>query len=201
MVGAVLMAAAACRPKTYHYVDELDAVVTVQNPQYSTDGMMTYYLDETVVDLSDFVSDPIEIDHDKVDPVILGSIEQNMDSLGWTAIDDMNAADAVIVAGVVVSENWVWYSYWWYDWWWWYYPPVAVPVSYPSGSVVITMVDPNEPIDGPPAGGEDPQQGVPVVWAAGIQGLLRSTTSADLRALEAGIDQAYDQSPYLEVTQ
>lgn len=188
--GALLL---GCRPESIQYYEETDAVLTIREPGRDFSGLSTFGLWEEVLDLGDLVDDPIDIDHERIDPVLLGAVEDNMVALGWTMVDDPVAddPDVVLVIGTVATNNWYFYYYPCWDPYWCYYPPVGSVVNFPVGSVIITMVKPDEATD------EDGETVVPAIWAAGIQGELGS--SSDLARFTDGIDQAFVQSPYLEV--
>jgi hypothetical protein len=62
-------------------------------------------------------------------------------------------------------------------------------VSYQSGTILMTLIK----VDNNLGDGEFPD----AVWTGAINGLLRS--SITLQRIESLIDQAYDQSPYLNL--
>jgi hypothetical protein len=197
MCAAVCLSS-ACRPGHYDFYDQTDVVLTVPEPGRSFNGIATYGLWPEVMDLSNEAQDPIEIDHDRVDPALLDAVERNLDALGWTQVADPTTDDPDVVAviGVVAQENWYLYSYYyWYDSWWWYYPgyyPPVYAVSYPSGSAIVALVKPDEAVID-----DDGESNAPVVWVAGVWGQLSNNAPDNLRRVEEGIDQAFDQSPYL----
>jgi hypothetical protein len=93
-----------------------------------------------------------------------------------------------------MSTTTVFYSYW-YDWWYggyggwygWYYPPYYTVSSYTTGSLIITMSDPNI---------ESAIDRTPTIWIGAMNGLL--TGGSDVNRAVAGINQAFNQSPYLK---
>jgi hypothetical protein len=197
MCGAVCLSS-ACRPGHYDFYDQTDVILTVPEPGRSFDGITTYGLWSEVIDLSNEAQDPIEIDHERVDPALLAAVERNMDALGWTQVADPTTDDPDVVAviGVVAQENWYLYSYYyWYDYWYWYYPgyyPPVYAVSYPSGSAIVSLVKPDEAVID-----DEGDANAPVIWVAGVWGQLSNSAPDNLRRVEEGIDQAFDQSPYL----
>jgi hypothetical protein len=62
-----------------------------------------------------------------------------------------------------------------------------VEFTYEAGTLLITMLD--------LVHGDASTRQVPLLWAAGINGVL---TSSSLDGALAGITQAFSQSPYLE---
>ncbi len=62
-------------------------------------------------------------------------------------------------------------------------------MSHAAGTLLITMMDPSRPSLG--------FDTAPVLWVAGINGLLEGSTSNIGTRITTSIDQAFDQSPYL----
>jgi len=198
MAVVSVVSSVGCRPGYYDFYDQTDLVLTVQEPDRDFEPLVTYGLWPEVLDLTNLVEDPIDINHGVVDPVLLDAVEKNMDDMGFTKVADpvLDSPDVVAVIGVVAAENWYLYSYYpWYGGWWWYYPgyyPPVYAVSYPTGSVIVTLVKPDEAtID------ENGESHAPVVWVAGIWGELSDSSSSNLERMVDDIDQAFDQSPYL----
>ena len=69
----------------------------------------------------------------------------------------------------------------------WYYPGYWYAYSYTTGTVVLGMIDGR-----PQAAGQQ----VPLVWSAGVNGVLDGQ-AANITIATAGINQAFQQSPYL----
>jgi hypothetical protein len=198
VLGAVSLLG-GCRPGYYYdFYDQTDLILTVPEPGRDFGPLASYGLWPEVIDLSNGVENPIEIDHDRVDPALLEAVEQNMDASGYTKVADPEAdePDIVAIVGVVAQENWYLYSYsyWYYDWYWYYpgyYPPVYA-VSYPSGSAIVMLVKPDEATIE-----DDGSKHAPVIWVAGIWGALSDSATNNIGRAADGVDQAFDQSPYL----
>jgi hypothetical protein len=124
-----------------------------------------------------------------------------------TAIDGPNGsladlledvdADLIVIPGIVATQSWVYYDYYSYSYygyyWYAYYPPSYVAVSYEAGTLIISMMDKSETI-------EDEDDGTVAyqpVWTAALRGLL---AYIDGGKVQNGIQQAFKQSPYLDVT-
>ena len=111
-----------------------------------------------------------------------------MSNLGWQRIDDLEAADLVLLPASWTNTT----IYYWYDYWCWYYPYYCgwgwyYPVSsYTSGTMVMTLIADGEEF-------VEPQR----VWLGAINGLLSGTYDAD--RVSNAIDQAFIQSPYLDI--
>jgi hypothetical protein len=199
ILGAVLAAAAAgCAPATFDEDDDTDVIATVRAPGKDFSGFRTYAISEPVQDLGALAEDPITVNHAVVDPLILSSLEAEMNAAGYQRVPDPmdDNPDVVVIPGVVATNNWGWVSYYpWYGYtgYYWYYPPVPVPVNTPSGSVVVVMVQPGAvKLDA------DKRNLVPVIWMGALRSLLTGSGSA-ASGIPEQMDQMFEQSPYLRV--
>ena len=77
---------------------------------------------------------------------------------------------------------------WGPGWGTWY--PFPVDYFYRSGSIFIDMIDEAEIEEG-----EDPY--ISVLWTGSINGIMVDTSEGAAERLNANINQAFDQSPYL----
>jgi hypothetical protein len=119
-----------------------------------------------------------------------------MQTAGWTKVD-VDENPQVLLAPVAVEvTTTVYYGYGGYwDWWYggyyppygWYYP-YPVTTSYSTGSLVVTMLDPND---------LSANEKMRAVWGFVVNGLLEGSTTEFTARFTKGINQAYIQSPYL----
>ena len=215
-LSAVILACQGCTSEKFDTSNDYDAVLTIKDKEYNYKKNKTYAVVDDLRDLSEFAETPIDIKEiDKWEEIILTRIHKNMKDLGYTEeTGDIEAADVVVAAGVVAAENWQFYSYYpWWGWYGWYYYPyyggATVGVNFSSGSVVLVMIDPERTITPYELTGDtayigdagDEDGGVPenvyrAIWGAGIHGLLNYVTETKVKN---GIDQAFEQSPYLNV--
>ncbi len=120
---------------------------------------------------------------------MLNRIETNMAALGWTKVTDPEDADLALMPAVWTNTTVVyWYDYWcWYYYyycgWGYYYPYYS---SYTTGTMVMALVASGE-------GYVEPSG----VWGAAINGLLSGYS--DVSRINSAIDQAFEQSPYLDI--
>lgn len=219
---AALCVVAGCDSEGFTSSRDYDMVMTMTDPAYDYQQNRTYALIPEVAVLSELIDNSIEIkDKDRWQNVIVPAIHRNMRASGyaeWTG--DPEDADVVVGAGIVAAENWSYYSYYpWWGWYGWYYYPYygpTVAVNYSSGSVLIVMIDPERttipdtdvPI--PPhdteidvdAGADGGLPTLPdgevyqAIWGAGLHGLLNYASESKVNN---GIDQAFEQSPYLKL--
>ncbi len=188
-----------CYPGGADYIDEYDITYTNYDKTYDFVSKGTYTLPNKVVKISgDLVSvnpQPPEYLKDVYGLPILAQIDANMQALGWTKVDVNSNPDIQVLPAAWESTTIIYGGYWGSYWCWyypyycgggWYYPytPVA---TYSTGTLVMTMVDPNaESTDGSKR----------VTWTGAINGLLVGTYDAN--RVNKGIDQAFYQSPYLK---
>lgn len=119
--------------------------------------------------------------------------------------------DVVITPSIILRNQYVGIVYpgypWWGGGWWggWYpgypgwgpcyycgYPPTISYRKYEVGSVVLNMYDLRQiPVGGTPPEDFDPS------WVAIMRGLLSSDAAFNADRVTVGIEQAFNQSPYL----
>lgn len=176
------------------YTEELDIVLTNYDNQYDFASKGTYSLPDKIVKITGRPSDPPEYIKDIYGVPILNAIKAEMTALGWTEVDVNANPDVQLMPGAwttttVVGGSLGGYYCWWYPYYCgggWYYPSYVVS-SYTTGTMVMTMVDPNvESTDGNKR----------VVWNSGINGLMSGTYEID--RITSAIKQAFAQSPYLK---
>ncbi|HYP97247.1 MAG TPA: DUF4136 domain-containing protein [Polyangiaceae bacterium] len=224
--SATLIAAAsglfACHPAGIDDASETDTVITRKAKDYDYSVNRTYYVPDTIADLCKVDPDkfPIgqagasgdgdlpnldcnEITH-LYDSTILDDIKRHMEQLGYERVSKEEAAtaDVALLVGAVSSNNWVAYS--WYPWypyygyppyWGWgiYYPyyPTTSVVNYPTGTLVMELVSLKNADLG--------EHRTPSIWTASISGLLANGETTAATRVNTTLDQAFAQSPYLQV--
>ena len=184
-----------CYPGGPDYAEEMDVVLTSHNDTYDFAAKATYSMPDQIVKITGSVAegeDP-EFIPDVTAQKILARIEDNMTNLGWQRVDLADNPDLVLApASWETTTVYYWYDYW-YWWWggyypyWGYYPPMVNYSSYTTGTLLMTLMDPNE------LG----SNGNPVIqWAGAINGLL--TGSYNASRVNAAMDKAFTISPYLK---
>lgn len=213
--AVVLAFLGSCYPEGPEYVEELDAVYTNYDPEFNFSDHNTYAMPDSIILINE--QNFVVIDGDDtpefVDPayanVILSQIRDNMTANGWTEVENTDDPDVILLVSATRTTN-LYYNYDWryWDWWYpgafsgygWYYPnyfpgygygrgyrPGYVS-GYRSGTLLIQMAQPSE------AGVNN---NVPVAWMSVINGLLEGSTANINNRLVQTIDQAFEQSPYL----
>ncbi len=156
-----------------------DVVVTYHDTTYNFAPVTTYYLSDTVKHVGEGISSAY-------DNTIKTQIQTNLNKLGWTQAGYLTANVRVMPA--ISSSTYVTYDYWGYYGWGWYYPYYpTVSYTYTTGSVFVLLVDPSK------ANTSTTTQ--PVQWIAVCNGLANG--SSPTSRIQAGIDKAFSQSPYL----
>ena len=99
--------------------------------------------------------------------------------------------EAGVVASVVLRQNtevgWVYPGYPWWGCWYCWYTPIPVVVDYEVGTVIISMMDHRQ-------NGND----LAPSWMAFVRGLPSDSNSFNGDRTVSGIDQAFEQSPFLK---
>lgn len=202
---AVLLFLIGCYPKGPEYYSDLDLTATDYDREYNFGDQKVFWMADTV----EYISSD---EDDEIDPVdqanLLQEVESNLEARGYT-LDRLNIDDAefAITITVIKNENtaigWVPYppynpGWGWGPGWGGYYPPYwggYYGYSYTTGSVFIHWWDPQEP---PVPSDEGDLQ--PFHWFAIFNGLASSSKDNNTSRIEASINQAFIQSPYIQST-
>jgi len=188
-----------CYPEGPMAADELDLVYSNYDPEYNFATKMSFALPDKIVKITDglltgddptYVKEPYASD-------MLRLISENMKIYGWQQVDIADDPDVLLAPAAVEVTTTYYYDYWGYYGWWyggyyppggWYYPYPASS-SYTTGSLIVTMVDPND------VSVDDKQR---VVWTFIINGIMTGQTSSFNSRVTKGINQAFTQSQYLK---
>ena len=120
-----------------------------------------------------------------------------MESRGFVPVEnnDPFMADLVIAPYVwsttttgVIVDYCFWYP-WWCGWGAWY-PWGGYVYQYTFGTVLVDIID----RDGIVFEGEEL---IPIVWTGALNGAVSNSTSDTRNRINRGIDQCFEQSPYL----
>ncbi|KPK04892.1 MAG: hypothetical protein AMS20_07940 [Gemmatimonas sp. SG8_28] len=201
LIGAALLVGAGCYPGEVTSIGQLDLVATVRDPGYNFANVQTFYMPDTIVQLNEGEQGSIDIDRSS-DDEILAQVRDNLLALGWAELDrdDIDAGivpDLAVLNLVSASENTTWWityppgcwdPYWC---WGWYWPPYVGSTTYRAGTYFVVVGDPAG-IANP--GADDDLAGV---WGGVMDGVLSSNSSSNFTRLLSGIDQMFEQSPYL----
>lgn len=182
-----------CYPDGADYTEEYDIVYTVYDEGYNFQNATTYSLPDQIVILGDDEDSPDFIPDLYAVP-ILANIDAHLQALGWSKVSNESSPDVQVMPASWTTTT---ISYWGGGYWcyWdpyycsgggWYYPYPIVS-SYTTGTFLVNMIDNVTPTtDGKRT----------VVWNAAMNGLFQGSFDGD--RIDAAIDQAFEQSPYLQ---
>lgn len=216
----IIAGVSSCYPIDDLTVEDLDIAATIYDKAYydGPSGSVNKFEDLNTFSVVDTIMHIVESGtEDKIshqyDDFVLEQVRLNMLKLGFVEElePEVNQPEVVITVSAMSSEHevYTWYPYW--GWYWgyggypykgtvsgnivaaysYYYPwyPYSTYYSYQSGSVLIEMVD---------AARVNPDvEEIPVIWAGIVNGVLESSESGVKNRLSKGIDQCFNQSPYL----
>jgi Domain of unknown function (DUF4136) len=192
LVALGLPLAAACYPDQLTSAADVRTVTTLFDTSAAFGTLHTYSLVDSVVT---FPKDSTPVPKALSDAVI-AEIRTQLGAKGWTEIKQPSTTqpDMYVVAGVNKSTYvfFDWYTYW--GWWgYWPYPPgwgwtAPVVYSYEVGTMLVAMTD----------GKRAQPKGIPVDWIAAVRGVSEGQVTNQQVAV-AGVEQAFKQSPYLQV--
>ena len=181
----------SCYPDKPVYYSDLDVVFTNYEEEYDFLSKGTFAIPEKIVKITGNLTEGEEPEYVKepYNAEILLLIESNMNAMGWTKAEDPESADLALLPAVWTNTT----VYYWYDYWCWYYYyycgwgySYQAVSSYTTGTLVMSLVAAGDDyID--PSG----------VWVAACNGLLSG--SYDLNRVKTAINQAFEQSPYLNI--
>jgi hypothetical protein len=189
----------SCYPAGPDYVEDLDVTYTTYDQDFDFQSKGTYAMpDQIVIDVEIEDGDTTYVYMKDIfaDP-ILAAIDDNMQANGWTKVNIIGGDPDVLVTPAAISSTTYFYSYW-YDWWYggwyggwgWYYPPYYTVSSYTTGTMIITMADPNVEDDSPINQSE-------TAWVGAANGLF--TGDYNISRVTRAIDEMFDQSSYLKL--
>ncbi len=186
---------AACHPTGAEYVSDLDVVATTHDATFDFATPSTYSRPDRIYLIS---GDPTSTPPDRLNPqleqLILNTLDNEMNALGYTLVSVGQTPDLVITAGALKVTNVSYYYGYWCGYWAYYYPcypyypPVVGVSTYTVGTLLIDMA---------PYSATPPDNQIKGVWTAVIRGVQTGSQSTDQTRIVNGISQAFIQSPYL----
>ena len=177
----------------------LDVVLTQRDPDVDFSKMQTYALAKEIKPLTDDPNKPPTFEiTDELNNVVIKTIEANMAGYGWTKVDTSDNPDMAIDLGATVSRYTNIYGSfpgygWGYPGYGWGYPWYGYNAvsSYDVGSIIMNGLDLNN-ID-------TINKVIPVMWNGLIQGPIIGNVDDPIARIQRDINQAFEQSPYLNV--
>jgi hypothetical protein len=201
-----LLVLSSCRPPGNQFVDEFDLVYTTFDVNYNFDSRSTFLMPDSVLIVGETEYD--ENLH-RFDHIILESLERHMLSLGWERLpsEGGSAADLIMLPMISSTDysscvmpcwdcgwgywgGWDYYPGGWGGGWGWYYPPSMACNDFSTGTLYVTLSDPNNV--------NEIAEEIPVAWKGVIDGLVQGSDAAIATRLEVNISQMSSQSPELK---
>lgn len=193
---AIVLLMTQCYPEGPEYYEELDLVYSNYDAGYDFPAEHTYAIPDKIMLVDDdlvnggdpnFVKEPYGTQ-------VLDKIKLNMAENGWTLVSKDKNPDVLLAPVGVELTTTVYYGYggywdWWYGGWYGWYYPYPVTTSYSTGSLVVTMLDPND---------LSPDEKMRAVWGFVVNGVLSSGSADFANRVTKGVNQAFIQSPYLK---
>jgi len=200
MLGLVLTMA-GCIPNGPDYISDYDVVYTNYDKNFDFSGVHTYLLPDSVVHAGGGSADHT------YDDQILSTLETNLNNLGWTRLENSAGVKADVVVLATAQEviygscaaycwycDWGWYPGWgyyppaWGPGWGWGYPTDVICSSYNTGTLVVSITEPNQAHDNT----------LPIAWVGILNGLLEGSSASIGSRITTNINQMFVQSPYLK---
>ncbi|MBR5844388.1 MAG: DUF4136 domain-containing protein [Bacteroidaceae bacterium] len=169
---------------------------------------LTYAIPDSILVLDDKSKPTYFAANDPRTTAIIGAINSEMKTRGYTEVNDNADADVGLQVSYVKDTNTIisyasanpywWYGYdyywpgsYWNPYWMGWGPSYAYPISYTYtiGSLIIEMIALE---DANPS-----TKKIPVIWTAYMAGIL-SSNQININRTVSGIYQAFEQSPYLQ---
>jgi hypothetical protein len=211
LLAFIGLVAAGCAPAASEESLESSIVVTLHAPNADFGGYQTFFLRPEIRELTLDGTASATIDPAVAEP-LLEQTRRQMESRGYRSVADKAIAD-LAVEMIYTESDWVsTYCYSWWDPYYWgypsyyYYPYYGCSGTTWQTNTVATMLTDLTPARdqgrGDPVGdgGTAPPKSLNGLWFSGINGIVFSTGDSMQKALD-GINQAFQQSPYLSSRQ
>jgi hypothetical protein len=218
IVGGALILLSSCY-KDSVYVDQLDVTLTQYDPEFNYSSYSSFWMPDSVILKTNYMDDSEIADFYKpggTSESTLDLVRTKFTDRGYTFTDDSSTADFVAAptmllvreTGAVYYPPGWWYGYpgygWGYPGYGWGYPGYGWGhtsyYSYKEGSIVIEMIDgaSYNAIQAWLAGTIEDVPDLTIRWLAVIDGYLSSNTEYNAERAERGINEAFEQSPYIK---
>src|SRR4051812_45775825 len=199
LAGFLILSACRKTPDTSQLSNSF-VVQTVKEPGANFSDYKTYYISDTVA-LVNSIPDDDSLRTDADAKQLTAAVKANMNARGYTLVPSSHSHPDLGLGLTIVKDlnvGVIYPGYWWGYWggcYWGYcgYPPYypyygPVVYSVPTGTIVLDMIDLKNAAA---------NEKLYVPWASVMSGGL-GYTNDDLQLGVEAINQAFDQSPYLQ---
>jgi hypothetical protein len=219
LAGSIIFLASCYKSETVYY-DQLDVTLTQYDDKFDFSTYSTFYIPDSVILKTNYLKES-EIEDfyapGGTSEKTLALVKQKLLDRGYQEESDSNAADFVLAPTILLVEQrgatyyppgWWWgYPGWGWGGWGpgWGYPgypwnPGYVQYySYKQGNIVLEMIDGgsfSQLTSWLQARDNDPPDML-IRWMATIEGYVSSTAEYNEERAKRGIDEAFEQSPYI----
>jgi len=186
---------------------DYDVVLTLYDKKTDFSAFKHYILPDTIIHLVE-EGDTSKISRE-YDEEILALVDANLGALGYNKTTDTDVADFYMLCAVTTKEHYNIYSNYYYGYWGWYWgyylkkpnsansyfyypwygPGYTTVTKFTSGTLIMSIVDAKDiDLD---------NEKITVHWLGSTNGILVKDKDEVRRRLASGINQAFEQSPYL----
>ena len=162
----------SCYPDYGLTVEDFDIVATFKDDAANFQTYKTYFMPDSIKRLADGA---IGSSNTQYDAQILQEIKNQMQAYGYTPVPEQ-LADVKLFVGLTTSTTYAYYPGYWYGYYGWYYPWYGYgggyTYAYSSGSLFVTMFDPDKM--------DAAKQILGAVWSGTLNGVLDDTQSNKL---------------------
>lgn len=206
ILWSILLVLASCRPSGNDFVEDFDVVYTSFDVNYNFNARSTFAMPDSILVIGE---DEYDLDLHRFDDVILEALDRHMTSLGWNRVaqDSGQVAELVLLPMIGATDysscvmpcwdcGWGYWGGWdsypggWGGGWGWYYPPSMACGDFSTGTLFVTLSDPNN--------ANEVAEEIPVAWKGILNGVIQGPDASIVSRLEMNISQMFSQSPELK---
>ncbi len=183
---------AACGYEAPDEVINGQAVAAVHAPSADFTQYSTFTVTDKIAVHDNTTGVPQEYTKDA--PQIVAQVRKNMEARGYTYVPFSPTANVDLVIGLIAYLGNATYGGYYCDWYYWgYYPYSCGYYYYGTYNYGTLLLDMGDLKNAPP---QTPGATLNSVWGSAIYGVL-GTQGYNVSNVLAGIDRAFNQSPYL----
>jgi len=220
IIGVTMILLSSCYKEESVYYDQLDVTLTKYDTEFNFSSYSSFAMTDSTILKTNYLDDSDIEDFyaaGGTSEKTLETVQQKFIDLGYTVTPDMGAADFVVAPTILMVRQttatyyppgwWLGYpGYGWGGYPGWGYPgypwnPGYVSYSsYKEGTIVLEMID-GDSYENLSMWFLNPTNESPellIRWLATIDGYIASSADYNKERAERGINEAFEQSPYLK---
>ena len=211
LAGSILILSSCYKNETVYY-DQLDVTYTQYDTEFDFTSYTSFWLPDSTILKTNYLTDEEIDDFYKAGGTsesTLNIVKQKFMDRGYVLASDSSLASFVATPTVLMVRSTT-VTYYPPGWWWgypgygWGYPGYgwgySSVQSYKEGTMIIEMLDGASLVE-LAAWNQDRANEIPellVRWIATIDGYVSNNGDYNLERAQRGIDEAFDQSPYIK---